>query len=227
MANVCLIMGKSGSGKSTSIKTLDPKTTVIFNVLKKRLPFKGSNKLYNEENKNLFNLDEYSQIINYLQGIDKGADYIKTIVIDDMSYVMRKEYFRTAKQTGFNKYTDMAAHFQSIIQTAENMRDDLNIFFVMHCEEVISDNVIVGYKPSTVGKLIDNSYNPIEVVPMLLFASVKYDENKQPIYGFYTHRCMEGNVEIPAKTPADMFEKDFIPNDLGKVTKIMNEYYNG
>lgn len=227
MANVCLIMGKSGSGKSTSIKTLDPKTTVIFNVLKKRLPFKGSNKLYNEENKNLFNLDEYSQIINYLQGIDKGADYIKTIVIDDMSYVMRKEYFRTAKQTGFNKYTDMAAHFQSIIQTAENMRDDLNIFFVMHCEEVISDNVIVGYKPSTVGKLIDNSYNPIEVVPMLLFASVKYDENKQPIYGFYTHRYMEGNVEIPAKTPADMFEKDFIPNDLGKVTEIMNEYYNG
>lgn len=227
MANVCLIMGKSGSGKSTSIKTLDPKTTVIFNVLKKRLPFKGSNKLYNEENKNLFNLDEYSQIINYLQGIDKGADYIKTIVIDDMSYVMRKEYFRTAKQTGFNKYTDMAAHFQSIIQTAENMRDDLNIFFVMHCEEVISNNVIVGYKPSTVGKLIDNSYNPIEVVPMLLFASVKYDENKQPIYGFYTHRCMEDNVEIPAKTPADMFEKDFIPNDLGKVTEIMNEYYNG
>lgn len=126
-----------------------------------------------------------------------------------------------------NKYTDMAAHFQSIIQTAENMRDDLNIFFVMHCEEVISDNVIVGYKPSTVGKLIDNSYNPIEVVPMLLFASVKYDENKQPIYGFYTHRCMEGNVEIPAKTPADMFEKDFIPNDLDKVTEIMNEYYNG
>ena len=43
----------------------------------------------------------------------------------------------------------------------------------------------------------------------------------------YTHRCMEGNVEIPAKTPADMFEKDFIPNDLGKVTEIMNEYYNG
>lgn len=227
MANVCLIMGKSGSGKSTSIKSLDPKTTVIFNVLKKRLPFKGSSKLYNEENKNLFNLDEYSQIVNYLQGIDKGADYIKTIVVDDMSYVMRKEYFRTAKQTGFSKYTDMAAHFQSIIQTAENMRDDLNIFFVMHCEDVISDNVIVGYKPSTVGKLIDNSYNPVEVVPMLLFASVKYDENKQPIYGFYTHRCMEGNIEIPAKTPADMFEEDFIPNDLGKVTEIMNEYYNG
>lgn len=125
-----------------------------------------------------------------------------------------------------NKYTDMAAHFQSIIQTAENMREDVNIFLIMHCEEVVSDNVIVGYKPSTVGKLIDNSYNPIEVVPMLLFSAVKYDENKQPKYGFYTHRCLDGNTEIPAKSPADMFEEDFIPNDLNYVVTAMNEYYN-
>lgn len=100
MANVCLIMGKSGSGKSTSIKTLNPKETVIFNVLKKKLPFKGSSKLYNVENKNLFNLDDYSQIVSYLQSIDKGATYVKNIVIDDSTYIMRKEYFKTAKQTG-------------------------------------------------------------------------------------------------------------------------------
>lgn len=227
MANVCLIMGRSGVGKSTSLKTLDPKETVVFNVLKKKLPFKGSGKLYNAENKNLFNLDDYSQIVSYLQGIDKNATYIKNIIIDDMTYIMRSEYFKTAKQTGFNKFVDIASHFQSIIKTAENMRDDVNVFFIMHCEEVVSDNVIVGYKPSTVGKLIDNSYNPIEVVPMLLFASVKYDENKQPIYGFYTHRCIEGTIEIPAKTPSNMFEEDFIPNDLGLVVKTMDEYYNG
>lgn len=124
-----------------------------------------------------------------------------------------------------NKYTDMAAHFQSIISTAENMREDLNIFLIMHCEDVVSDNTVIGYKPSTVGKLIDNSYNPMEVVPILLFSSVKYDENKQPIYGFYTHRCLDGSVEIPAKSPADMFTEDFIPNDLGIVVKAMQEYY--
>lgn len=225
MANVCLIMGKSGSGKSTSIKGLDPKTTVVFNVLKKRLPFKGSQALYNLENKNLFNIDDYSQINSYLTGIDKNAEYVKNIVIDDGTYIMRKEYFKTAKQTGFNKYTDMAAHFQSIISTAENMRDGLNIFLIMHCEEIVSDNTIISYKPSTVGKLIDNSYNPMEVVPILLFSSVKYDENKQPIYGFYTHRCLDGSIEIPAKSPADMFTEDFIPNDLGLVVEAMKEYY--
>lgn len=225
MANVVLIMGKSGSGKSTSIKTLNPKETVIFNVLKKRLPFKGSGKLYNEENKNLFNIDDYSQINSYLQGIDKAAPNIKNIIIDDITYVMRKEYFKTAKQTGFNKYVDMASHFQSIINTAENLRDNLNIFLIMHCEEVLSDNSIVGYKPSTVGKLIDNSYNPVEVVPMLLFSAVKYDEKGNATYGFYTHRNLDGNIEIPAKTPADMFDEDFIPNDLQYVVNKMNEYY--
>lgn len=225
MANVCLIMGKSGSGKSTSIKTLNPKETIIFNVLKKKLPFKGSSKLYNVENKNLFNLDDYSQIVSYLQSIDKGATYVKNIVIDDSTYIMRKEYFKTAKQTGFNKFVDMAAHFQSIISTAENMREDINLFLIMHCEEVVSDNTIVGYKPSTVGKLIDSSYNPIEVVPILLFSSVKYDDKGNASYGFYTHRCMEGNIEIPAKSPDELFEEDFIPNDLGMVVKAMEEYY--
>lgn len=225
MGNVTMLLGKSGTGKSTAIKTLNPKETVVINVLKKRLPFKGSGSLYNKENKNLFNVDDYASINSFIESINKNAGYVKNIVIDDLSYVMRKEYFKSAKVTGYNKFVDMGAHFQSIIQTAENTREDLNVFLVMHCEEVLSDNVIVGFKPSTIGKMIDSTYNPVEVVPMVLFSSVKYDENKKPMYGFYTHRCMEGNTEIPAKSPDGMFDDDFIPNDLGLVVKAMNEYY--
>lgn len=225
MGNVVMILGKSGTGKSTSIKTLNPKDTVIINVLKKRLPFKGSSSLYNKENKNLFNVDDYNSINSFLESINKNAEYVKNVVIDDMTYVMRKEYFKSAKITGFTKFVDMGAHFQSIIQTAENAREDLNVFLVLHCEDVISDNVIVSYKPSTIGKMIDNTYNPVEVVPVVLFSSVKYDEDKKPIYGFYTHRCMEGSIEIPAKSPDGMFSEDFIPNDLGLVITTMNKYY--
>lgn len=226
MANICMILGKSGSGKSTSIKTLDPKETVVFNVLKKRLPFKGSRAIYNTENKNLFNVDDYSTIVTYLLGINDKMPNVKNVIIDDMTYVMRKEYFKTAKITGFNKFVDIAAHFQSIINTAENLRDDLNVFLIMHSEEIVSDGTIIGYKPATVGKLIDSSYNPVEVVPMVLFSSVKYDDKGNASYGFYTHKCMEGNVEIPAKSPDEMFTENFIPNDLGYVVKAMNEYYN-
>lgn len=102
MANIAIILGKSGSGKSTSVKGLNPKETVVINTLKKRLPFKGSQSMYNTENKNLFNLDDYSKIITYLQSISDNAKYVKNIVLDDIIYVMRKEYFKRAKETGLN-----------------------------------------------------------------------------------------------------------------------------
>lgn len=220
-----MILGPSGTGKSTSIKGLDPKETVVLNVLRKRLPFKGSGSIYNVENKNLFNVDEHTQIVNLLNSIDQKAPHVKNVIVEDMTYVMRKEYFKRAKETGYGKYTELAQHFQQVISTCENMRDNINVFFILHSEAIVSDKAIIGYKVSTIGAMIDNQYNPVEVVPMVLYSAIKYDEKGVATYGFYTHRCMEGIVEIPAKSPADMFESDFIPNDLGLVVKAMNEYY--
>ena len=220
-----MLLGKSGTGKSTSIKGLDPKETVVINVLGKRLPFKGSNSLYNKENKNLFHRESYTDIISLIQNISDKATNVKNIILDDFIYVMRKEYFSRARETGYNKYTELAQHFQQIISTCENLIEDLNVFMILHSEDIQSDKTTTGYKVSTVGNLVDNCYNPLEVVPMVLYSSVKYDDKGNTQYGFYTHRCKEGVVEIPAKTPDEMFDEDFIPNDLGYVVKKMNEYY--
>ena len=225
MANVVMLLGKSGTGKSTSVKTLNPKETVVINVLGKRLPFKGSQGMYSSQNNNLFQRDDYQQIITLLGYIDKSAPHIKNVIIDDMIYVMRKEYFKRAKETGYGKYTELAQHFQQIVSTCEGLRPDLNIFFILHSEDIQSDKTTIGYKVSTIGNLVDNQYNPIEVVPMVLYSSVQYDDKGQAKYGFYTHRFKEGTVEIPAKTPDGMFEEDFISNDLGYVVKAMAEYY--
>lgn len=225
MANAVIVLGKSGTGKSTSIKTLDPKETVVLNVLGKRLPFKGSSSLYNESNKNTFQVDNYQDIQSMLESIGQHALHVKNVIIDDAIYVMRKEYFKRAKENGYAKYTELAQHFQAIIQTIEKLRQDLNVFLILHSEDIQSDKVTTGYKVSTIGALIDNQYNPVEVVPMVLYSSIKYDDKGKPTYGFYTHRCMEGTVEIPAKSPDEMFTEDFIPNDLGAVVKAMNEYY--
>ena len=225
MANAVILLGKSGTGKSSSIKGLNPKDTVVLNVLGKKLPFKGSSKLYNQESKNLFRVDDYTQVINMLQGIDKNAPYVHNIIIDDAIYIMRKEYFKRAKETGYGKYTELAMHFQQIISTIESMREDINVFIILHSEDVQSDKTTIGYKVSTIGQLIDNQYNPVEVVPMVLYSSIKYDDKGVATYGFYTHRFMDGMVEIPAKSPADMFTEDFIPNELGIVVTSMKEYY--
>lgn len=226
MANVSIIMGKSGTGKSTSIKSLNPKETVIINPLGKKLPFKGSSTIYSKENKNLFQAEDHMQIIVLLEGINKNATYVKNVILDDFTYIMRKEYFKRAKESGYGKYTELAQHTQQIISTCETLRDDLNVFIIYHTEDVISDGTIVEYKVATIGKLLDSQYSPTEVVPMVLYSAVKFDDKGIPTYGFYTHRCMEGNIVIPAKSPADMFTEDFIPNDLGLVVKAMNEYYN-
>jgi len=225
MANAVLVLGKSGTGKSTSIKTLNSKETVIFNVLGKRLPFKGSNSLYNAENKNIFQLDDYNNIQSYIESISQQAQYVKNIVIDDATYIIRKEYFKRAKEVGYGKYTEIAQHFQSVIQTVERAREDLNVFFLMHSEDTSSDNIVTGYKVSTIGKLLDSQYNIVEVVPMVLYSDIQYDEKGNATYGFYTHRNKNGNIEIPAKTPDGMFVEDFIPNDLELVVKAMNDYY--
>ena len=155
MANIAIVLGKSGTGKSTSIKGLDPDKTIIINTLQKKLPFKGSATLYNVEKGNVINADQYTDVIAWLNRIGSSTK-IKTVVIDDAIYIMRKEYFKRAKETGYGKYTELAQHFQQIIQTCEGLREDLNVFLMLHSEDVQSDKTITGYKVSTIGQLIDS-----------------------------------------------------------------------
>ena len=103
MSNFVICLGASGSGKSTSIKTLDPKETVVINVLGKRLPFKGSNSMYNAENKNLFKVSSWDSVLKLLAKINKSLPGVKNIVIDDGIYIMRNEFFDRALERGFDK----------------------------------------------------------------------------------------------------------------------------
>lgn len=225
MSNFAIILGDTGCGKSTSIKTLDPKETIIFNVLGKRLPFKGSAASYNEENKNLCKVTDYLSLLNWLDNINTKAPHIKNVVIDDAIYIMRTEFFDRSKERGFDKYNELADHFRKIIAKCSALREDLNVFMLLHIEAVESDGSLIGYKAASVGKLLDKMYNPLESVSVTLFAQPKYDDKGIPTYGFYTHKMRLNGVELPCKTPDGMFTEDFIPNDLGAVVKAMNEYY--
>lgn len=225
MSNFAIILGDTGSGKSTSIKSLDPKETVIINVLGKRLPFKGSNSMYNAENKNLFVMSDYNSVLSMLDAINKNASHVKNVVLDDSTYIMRTEFFDRSKEKGFDKYSELADHFRKIIAKCGSLRNDINVFMLLHIENVESDGSLVGYKSASVGKLLDKMYNPLESVAVTLFAQPKYDDKGVPTYGFYTHKMKVGGVELPCKTPEGMFEDDFIPNDLQAVVNAMNEYY--
>lgn len=222
-----MILGSTGSGKSTSIKTLDPKETVIINVLEKELPFKGSRKMYNKESKNLFGVHKPLEVIQYLENISTSAPYVKNVVIDDSTYIMRTEFFDRSKEKGYDKYTDLADHFRKIIATCNSLRSDLNIFMLIHSEPVETDGSIIGYKVSTVGKLLDKMYNPVESVSVALYCEPQFNDKGEASYGFYTHKKVVKGAELPCKTPDGMFEEDYIPNDLNLVLKKVKSYYEG
>lgn len=225
MSNLVIVLGSSGTGKSTSIKTLNPEETVILNVLGKDLPFKGSRANYTREKKNLIQSSKWDSISSMMQSISKNMPNIHNIVIDDAIYIMRTEFFDRSKETGFNKYNELADHFRRIIAEGNSLRSDITVFMMLHTETVEADGSVIGYKASTVGKLLDKMYNPLESVSITLFSQPKYDDKGKPEFGFWTHPMKVNGIEIPAKSPAEMFDEDFIPNSLQLVLDKMHEYY--
>ena len=225
MSNLVIVLGSSGTGKSTSIKTLNPQETVILNVLGKDLPFKGSRTNYTREKKNLIQSAKWDSISSMMQSISKNMPNIHNIVIDDAIYIMRTEFFDRSKEKGYDKYNELADHFRKIIAEGNSLRSDITVFMMLHVEPLEADGSVIGYKASTVGKLLDKMYNPLESVSITLFAQPKYDEKGKPEFGFWTHPMKVNGIEIPAKSPAEMFDEDFIPNSLQLVVDKMKEYY--
>jgi ABC-type phosphate transport system ATPase subunit len=95
------IVGPSGTGKSTSIRTLNPAETFIINVARKELPFRGAEKLYTVEKKNYAEVDDINQITAYLLEISQKAPHIKNIIMDDAIYSMSFLMMKKANETGF------------------------------------------------------------------------------------------------------------------------------
>lgn len=215
------IVGETGTGKSTAIKHLDPKETYIINVAKKELPFKGSGKLYNEDNRNYKEIDEATQVTRLLKTISEKAPHIKNIVIEDSNYLMGFTMVEKAMETGFTKFSVMAKDMVDMFRTARSLRDDLCIFYFSHPETIEDAGEIVGYKIKTAGKLIDNQVLLEGLLTVCLYTDV--EETKDGvIYSFLTNRYRKK----PAKSPDGMFHETKIPNDLQYVKDHVIEYYN-
>lgn len=227
MAKVIAIVGDTGTGKSTSLETLDPKETFIINCANKPLPFKGSAKQYSLANKNMVSMTKSSDILAIMNEINTKQPHIKNLIIDDSGFVMTDLFFLKAMETGYGKFTEIAKAYQGILTTAKGMRADLNVAFMLHEEDETSNAIKVKRKAKTVGKLVDDQYSPLSVVTVALFTNVSYDKDGNASYNFITNRTMINGVEVPAKSPKGMFETLLIPNDLALVFKQADAYYTG
>ena len=196
-----LLMGASGTGKSTSLRNLPAEETAIINVTNKPMPFRNKNGL------KIVACTNYEQMINAIIKTDK-----RIIVVDDSSYMMTFENFDKATQKGYDKFTTMAINYYNLIETPKKCTGEKIIYFVTH--EEIDENGISH--PKSIGKMLSQ-----QLVIEGLFSIVLRSMQKENQYVFQTHN----DGTSVCKSPMDMFQDDFIPNDLAEVDKIIREYY--
>jgi adenylate kinase family enzyme len=216
MSNSVLILGESGSGKSTSIRTLNPEETFIINVIGKPLPFRGAKAKYNQLSSdgatgNYYATDDIVKLDRVIDLVDTKRVDIKNLIIDDFGYTVTNSFMRKANQRGYDKFIEMAKDMFDILDIISNLRDDLYCFVMMHTE---TDNQGRS-KPKTVGKMIDQ-YICIEGKFTIVLHAFVSDGN----YSFLTNY----DGQHIAKSPLGLFDSQFIDNDLAFVKQKIEEY---
>jgi hypothetical protein len=225
MAQAILIIAESGSGKSTSIETLNPQETFIVNVANKPLPFKGWKSKYKPWTKdtqdgNLYHASNAVMIEAAFKYVDTKRTEIKTIIVDDFQYMSAFEYFDSADQKGYDKFTKIASHLARVVRIPKDLRDDLTVVFMMHAEDSVDMDGKRKVKAKTVGKMIDNALTLEGLFSIVLFGKVKKDKDGTIRYVFET----QNNGENTCKSPKGMFSNVEIPNDLAFVKKAIEDY---
>ena len=195
-----LLIGGSGSGKTTSFRNMPANETAIINVTNKPLP-------YRDKGQKVVSTRDYSQIMSAIKGTKK-----KAIIIDDSGYLMSFENFDKANVKGYDKFTTMAQNYYKLIESARDLDNEKICYIVMH-EELDEDGKL---KPKAIGKMLNQQLCIEGLFTIVL--RYKY-ENGQYLIQTKT----DGSSVV--KSPIDLFEDNEIPNDLYEVDKKIRNYY--
>ena len=123
MAQKLLIMGESGTGKSTSLRNCDPATTAVINPVGKPLPFKNHFEMLNNET-------DARKIVKYMK--EQCTAGKKLLVVDDFQYILAVPYMNRIKETGWDKYNDFGANYFEIIDCCKDLPDDVVVVYMTH-----------------------------------------------------------------------------------------------
>lgn len=212
MAIPVLVMGRSGAGKTYSLKNFQPNEVGIISVEKGRLPFRSQLKVVKipayEKSESVTSMAQANTAkYAWLMGVIQKSK-TKAVVIDDSQYLMANELFDRANEKGYDKFTNMAANFRNLIHFINELPEDDKIVYFLHHTETDTDG---REKVKTIGKMLDE-----KLCVEGCFDIVIYCQDHK----FYT----QSNGQSTAKSPEDMFELE-IPNDLKAVDAAIRDYY--
>lgn len=215
MSKAICIMGESGSGKTTAMRNLDPKTTYYIDCDLKGLSWKGWRKAFNAEAKNFRATRDLAQIQTLMAGISNKYPNIKTIVIDTLNTAMvDKEVKGMGDNSGYAKWIDLTQYVWAICEAASTLREDLTVIIVMHSETVRDD---LGY---SITRIKTNGRKLEKVVLESLFSTVLLARRKED--GSYIFET--ASKQSTAKSPMGAFDSEEVPNDIVAVLKALEDF---
>lgn len=202
-----LIMGESGSGKTYSIRNFANNEIGIFSVEKGRMPFnKGDD---GEPRK--FGIVKHAKYSDIMKAVSNPK--LKAYIIDDSQYLLVNDFFDRAKETGYQKFTDMALAFRNLIHAVnDQLPDDVIVYFLHHCEYDNGGKL----KAKTIGKMLDEKLTVEGCFDIVLHCVNDGDDH---------YFVTQGKGISTAKSPAGMFDER-IPNDLKAVDLAIRSYWS-
>ena len=215
MAKVIGIMGESGSGKTTSMRNLDPGTTFYIDSDKNGMSWKGWKKQYSYEKLNYMATDQISTVNQILEKINTqdNMKHIKVVVIDTLNGLMVADEVRRMKEKSYDKWVDLAQCVWELLDSLYSLRDDLTVIVVCHSQTQKEDDGYTFTRIKTSGKKLDK-LNVESKLTTVLYAVAKDGE-----YIFQTKA-----KNSTAKTPMGAFDAEEIPNDIVDVLKALEDY---
>ena len=218
MSKVIGVMGESGSGKTTSMRNLDPKVTFYIDSDKKGLNWKGWRKQYSVDNKNYWSSDSFSVVSGLLRKINDQDQFkhIKYVVIDTLNGMMVAEEMRILAMQGGDKrsaWTDLASNGWSIVNQALEMRDDLTVIILCHSETISDENGIVKTRIKTNGRKLEKLV--LESKMTTVVWAVRQDDKYKFILSADGSTC---------KVPIGAFSESECENDITIVIKALEEF---
>lgn len=215
MSKLIAVMGESGAGKTTSMRNLDPNTTMYIDCDKKGLSWKGWREQYNKENKNYIVSDDPDYVLKMVQMVSNSPDFqhIKVVIIDTINGLMVADEMRRIKEKGYDKWQDLAISVYNLVDKALTFRDDLTIIFTAHTQTDREDSGYMFTHIKTSGRKLDKIVLESKF-PVVLLAKVM-----DGAYKFETKADSS-----TAKVPMGAIEDQYIDNDITKVIDALKDY---